>query len=80
MGRGVGLSIGGVSPCNLFRSDTTTQAALALSVGLVFCLYAANFWDEGVTLQSISSHPGVFLLIVGASRLSGYLLPGHRDA
>jgi len=64
----------------IFANDTPTRAALALSIGLFLCLYAANFWDDGLRPRAVSSIPGVFLLIVGGSRLSGYLLPGSRDA
>lgn len=64
----------------VFANDTITRAALALSIGLFFCLLAVDFWEDGLSLQAVSSIPGVFLLIVGAGRLSGHLLPGSHDA
>ena len=65
---------------SLFKIDTLTRSALALSIGLFLCLYATHVWEDGLSVRAIGSIPGVFLLIAGASRLSGHLLPGYRDA
>lgn len=60
---------------SIFLDDTPTRAAMAISIGLFLCLHTVGFWDQGLDVAAVGSIPGVFLLIVGASRLSGHFLP-----
>lgn len=63
----------------VFANDTPTRAALAVSLGLFFCLMAAGVWEDGLSFRAVSTIPGAFLLIVGASRLFEHLRAGARD-
>ena len=60
---------GDASGLKSFLRETDSLAALLLSAGVFLCAHALRLWGDSLSLGELGAFPGLFFLIVGASRL-----------